>query len=311
MSQPAATGKPAQKFDWQFVVSQAQNITPDYLRVHYINELSKHTGRNVIAYYSGWCQKQHINQPGLFSIDDDDTNGLMNCISGITDKKRGLDLILHTPGGVISATEAIVHYLRSTFDGDIRVFVPHLAMSAGTMISLSCKEVWMGKHSSLGPIDPQINGVPAHGILEEFKMAQKDFEDSPARAQAWMPILGKYHPTLIESCQRAIQRSETMVRQWLVTGMLQKLGTTKSTGVATKILSQMAKQSNALAHDRHFHIAELKDLGLEVRALESDEHLQNFVMGLHHAFIYTFNVTPALKIIEGVNNRKVIKMATK
>ena len=85
------------------------------------------------------------------------------------DRTKGSDLILHTPGGETAATESLVDYLRSMFLGRHQAIVPQLAMSAGTMIACACKEVVMGKHSSLGPIDPQYLGLPAHGVVEEFK----------------------------------------------------------------------------------------------------------------------------------------------
>jgi hypothetical protein len=292
--------------DWAAIAKLAQEWTPDSLRSMHIQHMEGCTGRNVIAYYSGWCQKQHLAQPGFFSIDDDDMGGFMNCIDAM-DKSRGLDLVLHTPGGLISATEALVHYFRKSFCGDVRVFVPHLAMSAGTMISLSSKEIWMGDHSSLGPIDPQIGGLPAHGILAEFEMAQEDWARNPAKAQAWMPILAKYQPTLIDACHRSIKRSEAMVRDWLVSGMFTTAPSSKRNGMARRVISQMAKQSNSLAHDRHFSFTELKELGLCVRNLSDDPVLRGCVLGVHNSMIYTFNVTPAAKIIES-SSRKVIKL---
>ena len=66
----------------------------------------------------------------------------------------------------------IVKYLRTKFNNDISVIVPHLAMSAGTMIACSAKEIIMGKQSSLGPNDPQFNGVPAYSIKMEFEQAK-------------------------------------------------------------------------------------------------------------------------------------------
>ena len=82
---------------------------------------------------------------------------------------RGLDLILHTPGGFPEAAESIVKYLRSKFSTNIRVIVPHLSMSAGTMIACAGKEIVMGKHSSLGPIDPQFNGIPVYSLKREYE----------------------------------------------------------------------------------------------------------------------------------------------
>ena len=79
-----------------------------------------------------------------------------------------------------TATEALVKYLWVMFDKDIRVIVPQLAMSAGTMIACAAKGIVLGKQSSLGPIDPQIGGVPAQGVLDEFQMAVESIKRDPA-----------------------------------------------------------------------------------------------------------------------------------
>lgn len=89
----------------------AQPNAFDHVRRKYISELSQKTGRNTIIYYSGWLQKGNIAQHGFrFDIVDSDKMGFMSTIKGLT-KNKGLDLILHTPGGSIGATESIVHYL--------------------------------------------------------------------------------------------------------------------------------------------------------------------------------------------------------
>jgi len=129
----------------------------DGVRRKYLAALHVVTGRNVIAFYSGWLQKPGLRTPD-FEINDAKMTGFMTVINKL-DRKLGLDLILHTPGGEINATEALVNYLRYAFDGDIRALIPHQAMSAGTMISLACKTIVMGAHSSLGPIDPQVGGT--------------------------------------------------------------------------------------------------------------------------------------------------------
>jgi ClpP class serine protease len=122
------------------------------------------TKRNVIVYYSGWLQKRGVQGA---EINDEDKNGFMTVIHEL-DRNLGLDLVLHTPGGDTAATESLVHYLRAMFGTDIRAVVPQLAMSGGTMIACACKKIIMGKQSSLGPVDPQLGGVPAHGVVEEF-----------------------------------------------------------------------------------------------------------------------------------------------
>ena len=101
----------------------------DTIRRKYLQIMHKYTKRNIIAYYSGFLQRSNANS----AIDENDKNALMQAVYGL-DKSKGLDLILHTPGGDIAATESIVTYLRSIFGKNIRAFIPQIAMSAGTMI---------------------------------------------------------------------------------------------------------------------------------------------------------------------------------
>src|SRR5437870_9673496 len=104
-------------------------------------------------------------------ITDEDMEGFMEALTPLP-ASDGLDLVLHSPGGSAEATEALVSYLRSKFS-DIRVIVPQAAMSAATMLACAANLVVMGKHSSLGPIDPQMflntplgqKAVPAQAIL--------------------------------------------------------------------------------------------------------------------------------------------------
>src|SRR5690606_29994841 len=147
-------------------------------------------------------------------VNDADKNGFMTTIYKL-DKKLGLDLILHTPGGDVAATESLVDYLRAMFGTNIRAIVPQLAWSGGTMIACACQEIIMGKHSSLGPIDPQFGPLPAHGILEEFKQAKEEIKADPTTIPVWQPIIAKYHPTLIGECDKAIKWSRTMTKDWL------------------------------------------------------------------------------------------------
>src|ERR1017187_946808 len=134
----------------------------------------------------------------------------MSTIQGL-DRTKGLDLFLRTLGGSIGATESIVHYLKQMFGNDIRAIIPQLAMSAGTMIACSCKQIVMGKHSNLGPIDPLFRGYPTHGIIEEFKTVKREVAKSPDTLRVWQSILAKYSPTLIGECEKAIKWTESVV----------------------------------------------------------------------------------------------------
>ena len=188
----------------------------DLVRRKYLKQLHRRTGRNVIAYYSGW-----LSNPDAFGIDvnDEDKAAFMMAIHGL-DKTKGLDLILHTPGGGIAAAESLVDYLRRMFGTDIRAIVPHLAMSAGTMIACACKSIVMGKHSNLGPIDPQLGGLPAAAVKKEIERAISEIKEDPDRLQFWQFVLGKYSPTFVGQCEQAVLMAADFVKARLLDNML-------------------------------------------------------------------------------------------
>jgi len=285
--------------NWKDILSeiQASGSTHDVIRRKYLNQLHKVSGRNVIIYYSGWLQKSELRRQGVqgFELNDADKEGFMAAIHKM-DRKKGLDLILHTPGGAMDATESLIDYLRAMFDNNIRAIVPQIAMSAGTMISLACTEIIMGKHSSLGPIDPQIMGLPAHGIIEEFKRAATEIKANPVTIPLWQPIIAKYHPTLIGECEKAIEWATEMVKEWLVTGMF--AGESGADAKANVIVKELGDHSLTKSHSRHISLKKAQELGIKVKALESDAKLQEAVLTVHHASIQTLASTPAIKIIE-------------
>ena len=192
-------------------------LTCDELRTKYISALSNKTGRNVVAYYSGWLKPGKTQN---IDINDSDITGFMNSLKGL-DATKGLDLILHTPGGNPTATEGIVKYLHSKFGNDIRVIVPQMAMSAGTMLACSAKNIIMGKHSCLGPIDPQYGGVPAYNIVNEFKEAKSDLDQNPQAKTYWELQLKKYPAAFFYSVVDSINLSSALVSEWLTQYMFE------------------------------------------------------------------------------------------
>jgi len=280
--------------NWNEILNeiQASGSTHDIVRRKYLAKLHELTGRNIIIYYSGWLQKPGL--PGT-ELNDADKNGFMNAIHGL-DKSKGLDLLLHTPGGETAATESLVDYLRSMFGSNIRAIVPQLALSAGTMIACACNQVIMGKHSSLGPIDPQFHGVPAHGVVEEFLRAHKEIRADQSKAAVWQPIIAKYQPTLVGECEKAIAWSNEMVREWLLSGMLN--GEENAEQVADNIIAELADHALTKSHARHISYSKAKEIGLKVSLLEDEPNLQEAVLSVHHSCIHTLSGTGAYKIIE-------------
>jgi hypothetical protein len=271
----------------------------DQIRRKTLKELHEVTHRNVIVYYSAWLQKGHLARGGLrFDINDSDKSGFMTAIHGL-ERSKGLDLILHTPGGDTAAAESIIDYLRSMFGTDIRAIIPQLAMSAGTLAALACKSIVMGKQSSLGPIDPQVGGLAAHGVIEEFGRAKTEIVTNPVNAALWQPILHKYQPTLLGECQKAIDWSNSMAKDWLVSGMFQ--GESDAAVKADAVVKELGSHVLTLSHSRHISITRARDLGLKIEALEDSQPFQDAVLTLHHACIHTLASTAAYKIIENHN----------
>lgn len=272
---------------------KAGRSSVDLVRRKYLKALHKHTGRNVIAYYSGWLTKPPT-MPNL-DVGDDDKNGFMTAVHRL-ERHRGLDLLLHTPGGSVAAAESLVDYLWQMFDKDIRVIVPQLAMSAGTMIACSARKIVMGKQSSLGPIDPQMGGLPAQAVLDEFNLALKQVQAFPAQAPIWQQMVARYHPSFLIECLQAIDWSKDMVACWLRENMFS--GQEDAANRAANVVSYLGDHKTTANHSRHLSLAKCIELGLNIDRLEDDPKLQDLVLTVHHAFMHTFSMSPAVKIIE-------------
>ena len=276
----------------------------DIVRRKYIKQLNELTGRNVICYYSGFLSNP--NHPDT-SINDIDISGFMTAIHKL-DKSKGLDLIIHTPGGEVSATEAIGNYLREVFNGDIRVIIPQLAMSGGTMLSCISKEIVMGKHSSIGPIDPQFGGIPCYGVIEEFETAKKEITENPQTIPLWQMIINKYHPTFIGNCYKAIELSTDLVKKWLENGNMFKDDANKDRKIK-KIIAYLNNNSDTKIHSRHISDEKAKELGLKISNLEDDDDFQDAVLSIHHCYMHTFSNSNAVKIIENHKGIATVSIA--
>lgn len=276
----------------------------DKLRADSVRRLAEIRKREVVCYYSGWLQTS--DPTSSVSISDDDMNGFMSALHGL-DKTKGLDLVLHTPGGGVAAAESIAKYLKSFFDDDIVVIVPQLAMSAGTMIACASKEIIMGRQSSLGPTDPQFRGVAAAGVVEEFQKAIEEVEANPSSLPLWSLIISQYNPTFLGDCQKAIAAAESIVKTWLETNMFK--GETDAKTKAETVARKLCSHEESAMHERHYSVEDLKLVGLKIKELEDNgnDDLQDAVLTLHHSFMLSFQTSNALKIIESSNGKKWIK----
>jgi hypothetical protein len=283
----------------------------DFVRRKYLKKLYDYTERNVILYATAWTQKPNIS-PNFISITDEDIQGFMEVIHSLEGDQ--LDIILHSPGGFLEATEALVTYLRTKFS-HIRIIVPYAAMSAATMLSCSANEIVMGNHSFLGPIDPQMSvrtragqqSVPAEAITEQFDMAKDECKSDPKNIGVWLPIIEQYGPALLKQCEHASQLSKELVARWLKTYMFSNIKDGEKR--AAKVADKLSNHSLFKSHARKIGIAEARKLGLRITSLEKDKKLQDLVLSVFHSTTHTFDATIAVKIIENHLGFAFIKKA--
>jgi hypothetical protein len=288
-----------------------QGLGPDSdgIRLKYIQRLRDESGRAVIVYASGWVTQSGIDSI-THSVEQIDVHALMEVCHGVDE--RELDLVIHSPGGSPQAAEQMVNYLRTQFDY-IRAFVPMQAKSAATMIALGCDEIVMGRHSELGPIDPQIlvpvpegrRYAPAIAILRDFRRAQSEVAADVNTLPAWTPILRSYIGGMVEFCTQQITLAQEVVAGWLEQHMLAhpdaKVPKPKREQTAVEIAAYFGSEysyDRFRTHGRPMRIEELQKVpGLVVRELEADNALQDAVLSIYHALDLTFGA-PVLKIVE-------------
>lgn len=277
---------------WSTILSQVQAVSNEgaelnNIRVKYLSQISSITNRNVISYYSCW-----LKTPGAPNsyVNDQDMNAFMNAVHGL-DKNKGLDLILHTPGGDLAATESLINYLRTIFSNDIRAIIPQISMSAGTIIALSCREIIMGKQYSLGPIDPQLGGVACQSVLEEFETAVKEVTVNPASAALWQVVFNKFNPTFITACKKSIEWSEKLMEDYIES----VYGSSFS---VESVKNVFLNSNNSYSHSRHIPKEACKKVGLHIVDLENDQDLQEAVLSLHHTYMILFDKFSVSKVVE-------------
>lgn len=195
---------------------------------------------------------------GMFSrnyINIEDSEEVLRAIR-MTSEDTPIDLIVHTPGGLLLAAEQIARALKN-HPAKVTVVVPHYAMSGGTLIALAADEILMDRHAVLGPVDPQIGQYPAASIL-------KVVEDKP--------ISEIDDATLIMA---DISRKALAQTKELVLGLLrERMGEENGMKLAE------ALTEGRWTHDYPIGVNEAVALGLPVIINEYDEFCN--IMGLYH-----------------------------
>jgi len=172
-------------------------------------------------------------------IDIDDSEQVLRAIR-MTDQSVPIDLVLHTPGGLVLAAEQIAEALLK-HPARVTVFVPHYAMSGGTMIALAADEIVMDPNAVLGPVDPQLGQYPAASILRV--MEQKPIAEIDDQTLIMADVA---HKALIQ-----VKRT--------VAGLLRKHFDEQKSEELAQLLSQ-----GTWTHDYPISVEEARSMGLRV-----------------------------------------------
>src|SRR5438094_7371305 len=140
----------------------------DAARARVIERFQQERKSRVIAMIHRQDTQSLFGVPVSRSITIEDSEAILRAIC-LTKPEQRRDLILHTPCGLVLAAEQIAKALVE-HKGKVTVFVPHYAMSGGTLIALTADEIVMDPNAVLGPVDPQIGGLPAASILKAVEL---------------------------------------------------------------------------------------------------------------------------------------------
>jgi ClpP class serine protease len=150
-----------------FILSSLQPVIQQRIlaarRTHALHSLERRNNSRAITMIHRRESFSFLGIPFGGFIDIDDSEAVIRAIE-MTGKKVPIDLVLHTPGGLVLAAEQIASALAD-HPAQVTVYVPHYAMSGGTLISLAADQIVMAPSAVLGPVDPQLGEYPAASIL--------------------------------------------------------------------------------------------------------------------------------------------------
>jgi ClpP class serine protease len=219
------------------------------MRTRKIAQIERDRGSRVILLVHRQETMRLLGFPLMRYIDVNDSEDVLRAIH-MTDDEVPLDIVLHTPGGLVLAALQIARAIRA-HKAKVTVFVPHYAMSGGTLIALAADEIVMCRHSVLGPVDPQLGQSPAASLLKVIE--QK-------------PIAEIDDQTLIlaDVGRKAIAQVKAAARELLADKMPQD----KAEALAEKL------SSGQWTHDYPISPAEAAELGLPVNTNMPDAVLE-------------------------------------
>ena len=226
-----------------FIMTTLQPIITQKLlessRVRALHDMEELRGSRAIALVHRQETMSFLGFPILRYINIEDSEQVLRAIK-LTDRAVPIDLIIHTPGGLVLAARQIAHALKN-HPAKVTVFVPHYAMSGGTLIALAADEIVLDPNAVLGPVDPQLGEYPAASILSA--VAQKDKNEIDDRTL----ILADISEKAIRQLKSAVI---DILKDKLADGRAEHLADLLATGKWT--------------HDYPLTVDEVQELGLPV-----------------------------------------------
>ncbi|MHC6202088.1 SDH family Clp fold serine proteinase [Breznakiellaceae bacterium SP9] len=235
-----------------------------------------------------------------YHIDDDDIVGFSDLIHS-TDSEN-IDVFLISNGGSPVSAERIVKQLRGKYK-KIRYLVTGNAYSAATIMCLSANEIIMHSQGTLGPIDPQINGIPAYAILKSFEEVENRLKaEGPASLTAYMPLIAKYDLHLFNICRNAQKLSEELANQYLKDYMFSTKE--KTNDEIQEIVKFFMNHELHKSHGRSIDRNIAKEKGLVIVKSEETPGLDLLLLSLFNQYQFFLAQSPFYKLFEnsrGVN----------
>jgi ClpP class serine protease len=220
-------------------------------RVRAMRALEKRRGSRVIALVHRQETMSLLGFPIVRFINIEDSEQILRAIK-LTDNNVPIDLIVHTPGGLVLAARQIAHALNN-HPAKVTVFVPHYAMSGGTLIALAADEIVMDPNAVLGPVDPQLGEYPAASIIKAVAQKNKNRVDDQTLI-------------LADISEKAIQQLKAAVHDILLNKMDDQRATELSETLAT----------GRWTHDYPLMVDEARRLGLPV-STDMPEEVYEFI----------------------------------
>ena len=282
--------------DFLLEIQQSKKkINPLDLRRACYEDIEKYRGKPLLVYATSFLGQLPPGIPNF--IDLEDIDGFTDMVNSVERNVKEIDVLVHSPGGKPDATERIVTIIRNRFE-KVNFLIPHSAYSAATMLALSGNSILLHPSAILGPIDPQINGIPARSIKRGFeKIKEKIAKDGPESLPAYIPLIEKYTIELLEVCEDSEKLSKELVSDWLKEYMFEnKKGTSIKIKNAVNYFSDYDKH---LLHSRPLSLKKLQKFGLNIEL--ADDKLQELFWEAYILLNGFFNNSTFVKLFETTN----------